>query len=77
MSPVEAAAPAIAQQNEAAARDKKVGELRQAGKSSKAQPLAQRTLAIEEKAHGFLTRMPSQRRSASAATNAQRRPRRH
>jgi hypothetical protein len=53
MSPVEAAAPAIAQQDEAAARDKKVGELRQAAKSSKALPLAQRALAPRESARVF------------------------
>jgi hypothetical protein len=42
--------PAIAQQDEAAALDKRAGELYQAGKFSEAIPLARRSLAIYEKA---------------------------
>jgi CHAT domain-containing protein/Tfp pilus assembly protein PilF len=45
-------APAIAQQDEVAALDKRVGQLSQAGKFSEAIPLAQRALAIREKALG-------------------------
>jgi tetratricopeptide (TPR) repeat protein len=47
-----AAAPAIAQQDEAAALDKRVAHLYQAGKFSEAVPLAQQLLAIREKALG-------------------------
>jgi tetratricopeptide (TPR) repeat protein len=47
-----AGAPAIAQQDEAAALDKRVGELLRAGKFSEAIPLAQHALAIQEKALG-------------------------
>jgi tetratricopeptide (TPR) repeat protein len=46
------AAPAIAQQDEADALNKRVMELYQAGKFSEATPLAQRALAIREKALG-------------------------
>jgi hypothetical protein len=45
-------APAIAQQDDAAALDKRVAELRRVGKYSEAIPLAQRALAIWEKALG-------------------------
>jgi CHAT domain-containing protein len=45
-------APAIAQQDEAAALDKKVAELYRAGKFSEAMPLAQRAVAIGEKTLG-------------------------
>ena len=44
--------PAIAQQDEAAALDKGVEDLYRAGKLSEAMPLAQRALAIHEKARG-------------------------
>jgi CHAT domain-containing protein/Tfp pilus assembly protein PilF len=47
-----AGAPAIAQQDEATALDKRVGELYQTGKFSEAIPLAQRALAIHENARG-------------------------
>jgi hypothetical protein len=46
-----ARAPAMAQQDEAGALDKRI-ELHQAGKFSEAAPLAQRALAIAEKALG-------------------------
>jgi tetratricopeptide (TPR) repeat protein len=44
--------PATAQQDEAAALEKRVGELNRAGKFSEAIPLAQRVLAIRENALG-------------------------
>jgi tetratricopeptide (TPR) repeat protein/CHAT domain-containing protein len=47
-----AAAPAIAQQDDAAALEKKADELFKAGKFSEAMPLAQQALAIREKALG-------------------------
>jgi hypothetical protein len=47
-----AGAPAIAQQDEADALNKRAIELYQAGKFSEATPLAQRALAIREKALG-------------------------
>jgi tetratricopeptide (TPR) repeat protein len=47
-----ACAPAIAQQDEAVALDRRVGELYQAGKFSEGIPLAQQALAIREKALG-------------------------
>src|SRR5262249_48332810 len=47
-----AGAPAIAQQDEATALNKRVIELFQAGKFAEAVPLAQRAVAIREKAFG-------------------------
>jgi tetratricopeptide (TPR) repeat protein len=47
-----ASAPAIAQQEEADALNRRANELYQAGKFSEAMPLAQRSLAILEKALG-------------------------
>jgi hypothetical protein len=47
-----AGTPAIAQQDDAAALNKRAVELSQAGKFSEAIPLAQRELAIVEKARG-------------------------
>jgi tetratricopeptide (TPR) repeat protein len=45
-------APSFAQQDQAAALDRKINELEGAGKYAEAIPLAQRLLAIQEQAHG-------------------------